>query len=162
MIRRGKDKYVFNEHIDERLVEDGFYYNTMSPRFMQKAYDDIIKHDKWCLRRDYINIDKDLTLRVFINSTELFIEVQECRWFASNVHEKLEFVENPKCLLGLDCNDIYETSDCIKCKHNEYDSEEMCEYSREELSYENICNKIDKLLRRLYVNCEHCGEMDWE
>lgn len=63
--------YVFNSEIDNYLLKEGFYYDTMNPRFMNGDDYDKLKLDKRVLRFDGDNPnDREGVQRVFLNKRE--------------------------------------------------------------------------------------------
>lgn len=61
--------------IEEYLNRRGFYLDTMNPRFMDvRGYSELTT-DEPCFRHDS-TINNDCTLRIFINETDIYFEVQ--------------------------------------------------------------------------------------
>lgn len=61
--------------VKKYLKKKGFYEDTMDPRFMNGyCYDQLIT-GKPCLRHDS-DINDGCTLRIFINETDIYFEVQ--------------------------------------------------------------------------------------
>jgi hypothetical protein len=85
-----KEHYIFNKEVDEYLLSHGFYYDKMSPRFMndESHWESIKEHNKPCLRLDMEDPDnKGYTIRVFINRLETYKEVENSwRSFESSNH----------------------------------------------------------------------------
>ena len=61
--------------INNYLREKGFYADTMNPRFMNGVDYDELTIGKHCLRHDS-TVNNDCTLRIFINETDIYFEVQ--------------------------------------------------------------------------------------
>lgn len=100
-----KEDYIFNKEVDEYLLSHGFYYDKMSPRFMNdESHFAVIKdHNKPCLRLDEDDSsNKGYTIRVLINRLEAYKEVQNSwRSFESSNHIgyqasyfDIEFIDN--------------------------------------------------------------------
>ena len=84
-----KEHYVFNREVDEYLLSHGFYYDKMSPKYMNdESHFDVIKsHHKPCLRLDTEDMENDsYTISVFINKLEVYKEVQTDYGFGHSNH----------------------------------------------------------------------------
>lgn len=74
-IKDEKADYVFDKYIDNHFLERGFYYDTMSPRFVVGYGYYYISHDRPCLK--FVTESRDGgTLRVFINDLDALVEEQ--------------------------------------------------------------------------------------
>lgn len=71
--------------IEKYLLSLNFYWSTMAPRFLNGTDYDRLTHDKKCLRKDVI-IKKNYTLRLFINDTDIYYEV-ETPWRSYDMSE---------------------------------------------------------------------------
>ena len=72
---------IVDEQVDEYLKGNGFYESTLNPRFLNdwSFVDHIKEHGAPCLRLDTTDRDRgnpEYTLRVFVATNELYMEVQ--------------------------------------------------------------------------------------
>lgn len=99
-----KGNFVFNEEIDTYLLNLGFYYDTMNPRFMNGYNYSQLKLNKRVLRFDGDNPnDREGVQRVFLNRIEIYIERQtNYRSFDGSDYKNLKSLEEPITIELLD------------------------------------------------------------
>ncbi|QPK89813.1 hypothetical protein IEN91_05080 [Bacillus velezensis] len=92
-----EDDYIISEQVDNYLKQHDFYEHTLSPRFFndESFVDQIVNHDAPCLRLDIDDPrDSDNTMRIFITSSEVYMEVQNgWRSLDRSYHKKLDKVD---------------------------------------------------------------------
>lgn len=92
-----ESNYVFNFEIDNHLLELGFYYSEMNPRFMNgNNYDDLTLNAK-VLRFDGNHPDDDGGVqRVFMNKNEIYVERQtNYRSYDGSNYRDLSVIDEP-------------------------------------------------------------------
>jgi len=96
---------IINATVDYYLKEQGFYEDTMSPRFYndESHIKDIKEIGARCLRLDTSpSDDKEATLRIFINNQEAYKEVQTAwRSFGTSDHINIQ-IDRPLTIEDID------------------------------------------------------------
>lgn len=74
-----REEYIFDPSVDDYLIKHGFYFDKMSPKYMNDDSDwnNISYLNAKCLRLDASNCNDDTWITIYFNTDEVYLEVED-------------------------------------------------------------------------------------